>query len=212
MVRRITLTAVLVAVLLAPVALAGGAAEKGSAFVSGQLGVSYFLKGGDPEDSQHSGLGLNFSPRALYFPTKGLGAGLDGNLSLYTNEEYTSTQLAIGPRVAYYLKMNRSRYPHGCCITPFFGMGTYWMPFVGASIMYLTDSYKYQGSTATTASGYRGRLGVGAAPMIGDRGTMFFELGFQTQALKYKGSSSSQSANQIYLEGGFGAFLFDSRN
>ncbi len=205
--QRIALTVLLLAVLSVPVALAGGAAEKGSAFISGQLGVNYLL--GD-----NACLLVNFSPRALYFPVEGLGVGIDGNLGLSSAENVSSTQLAIGPRVAYFLKMNRSRYPHACCATPLFGVGSYWMPFAGASVMYLMESSKFGDYDPINRNGYRARLGIGAAPMIGDRGTMLFELGFQTQSLSNPevGINASTSTNQIYLEAGFGAFLFDSRD
>jgi len=212
MVKRFALTVLLAAVVLAPQALAG-AADAGSGFLSGQLGFNYYLKSGSPEDSPSEGLYVNFSPRALYFPVKSIGVGLDAGISSSSSTsptEYKSTTLAIGPRVAYYLKMNRSRYPHSCCLTPWFGMGTYWMPFVGLSLFYLSDCYQYGSMEKTTSSGYRARVGVGAAPMIGDRGTMFFELGFQTQSLK-SGSGPAQASNQIYLEGGFGAFLFKEK-
>jgi hypothetical protein len=210
MTDKATLAVLLVTafVLLVPQAQAG-AADKGSFFASGQLGFNYFLKSGSPEDSPSEGLALNLTPRLLYFPVNGIGVGGEANFSSYS-DGYKQSSLAIGPRVAYYLKMNRSRYPHACCMTPWFGMGTYWMPFAGLSLMYLSDRYEYGGS-ASTASGYRARLGVGAAPMIGDRGTMFFELGFQTQGLK-SGSSATQTSNQIYLEGGFGAFLFKDKD
>jgi hypothetical protein len=90
----------------------------------------------------------------------------------------------------------------GCCLTPWFGgNSSYWMPFFGVSLLYLMDRFTY-GSSSYNYSGYRGRVGVGAAPMIGDHGTAFLELGFQTQSLR------SQTSNKIYLEAGFGAFLF----
>jgi hypothetical protein len=44
--------------------------------------------------------------------------------------------------------------------------------------------------------------------MIGDRGTAFIELGFQTQSLKASGSTTSVTSNKIYLEAGLGTFLF----
>jgi hypothetical protein len=205
MVRNLTLVALCVAVLIAPRAMAG-AADRGSAFVSGQLGLNYCLKNG----AVPATLQVNLAPRALYFLTKGLGVGLDGNLGSSSTDDFSSTTLAVGPRVAYYLKMNRSRYPHACCMTPWFGMGTYWMPFAGLSLMYLNETVKV-GSNKDAENGYRGRVGVGAAPMIGDRGTMFFELGFQTQSLSSSPEDANRVTNQIYLEAGFGAFLFSEK-
>ena len=91
-------------------------------------------------------------------------------------------------------------------MTPWLGgNSSYWMPFLGVSLMYLMDKTSYAGYNST-ASGYRGRAGLGAAPMIGEHGTAFFELGFQMQSLKAGGVSTT--SNKIYLEAGFGAFFF----
>jgi len=208
---RTVVAALLVAasVLLVPQAQAGPA-DKASFFMSGQLGLNYYLKSGHPEDSQTSGLDLTIAPRLLYFPVKSIGVGGEANLYLYSNDS-KQTNIAIGPRAAYYLKPDASHYPRACCLTPWFGgNSSYWMPYVGVSLLLLMNRYSYTGYPATTASGYRGRLGVGAAPMIGDHGTAFVELGFQTQSLKNSGASfaSNHTSNQIYIEAGFGAFLF----
>jgi len=207
---RTVIAALLVAasVLLVPEALAG-AADKNSFFVSGQAGLNYYLKSGNPEDSQTSGLDLNIVPRLLYFPVKSIGVGGEANFYTYMNSS-KQTSIAIGPRAAYYLKPDASHYPRACCLTPWFGgNSSFWMPFVGVSLMYLMNRASYSGYTST-ASGYLGRVGVGAAPLIGDHGTAFVELGFQTQSLTYSGGSfaSAQTSNKIYLEAGFGAFLF----
>jgi len=205
MTARNAVLALLATVMLAlPGSALADAADKGSFYVSGQLGVNYYLKSGSPEDSPSGGLDLSLTPRVLYFPVKSIGVGGELGLNMYSNS-YKSTSLAIGPRVAYFHKMDASRYPRSCGLTPLFGSGTYWMPFVGLTLQYLMEQSKY-GSVSSTASGYRGRVGVGAAPMIGDRGTTFIELGFQTQSVKY--GSASQTSNKIYLEAGFGAFLY----
>jgi len=196
-------------VLVVPPQAQAGAADKGSFFMSGQLGFNYYLKSGDPEDSPSGGLDLTIAPRLLYFPVKSIGVGGEANFYTYSNS-YKQTDIAIGPRAAYYLKPDASHYPRACCLTPWFGgNSSYWMPFVGVSLMYLMNSYDYSGYV-TKASGYLGRVGVGAAPLIGDHGTAFIELGFQTKSLKNSGGSfaSSQTSNKIYLEAGFGAFLF----
>jgi hypothetical protein len=210
---RTVIAALLVAasVLLVPQQAQAGAADKGSFFMSGQLGLNYYLKSADEEDSQSSGLYLLLAPRILYFPVKSIAVGGEANMSYYGTSSYKSTSIGIGPRAAYYLKPDASHYPRACCLTPWFGgNSSYWMPFVGVSLLFLMNRDSYTGYPATTASGYRGRLGVGAAPMIGDHGTAFIELGFQTQSLKNSGASfaSNHSSNQIYIEAGFGAFLF----
>lgn len=206
---RTVVAALLVAasVLIVPPQAQAGAADKGSLFMSGQLGLNYYLKSSTPEDSPTEGLDLLFAPRLLYFPIKGLGVGGEANLYMYLDGT-KQTNLAIGPRVAYYLKPDNSHYPRACCMTPWLGgNSSYWMPFLGVSLMYLMDRTSYAGYNST-ASGYRGRAGLGAAPMIGEHGTAFFELGFQMQSLKASGATTSQTSNKIYLEAGFGAFFF----
>jgi len=198
-------------VLVVPPQAQAGAADKGSMFVSGQLGLDYYLKGGSSEDAQPAGLGIYLVPRVLYFPVKSIAVGGEANLDMYSTSAYKTTSIAVGPRVAYYLKPDASHYPRGCCLTPWLGgNSSYWMPFVGVSILYLMDKTS-SGSYSSTASGYRGRIGVGVAPLIGDHGTAFAELGFQTQNLKHSvaTASSGHTSNQIYLEAGFGAFLFE---
>jgi len=192
------------AVLVAPPQAQAGAVDPGSYFVSGQLGFNYYIKSTTSEDSPVEGWDLLFAPRVLYFPTKGIGIGGEANLYMYSNYS-KQTNLAVGPRVAYYLRPEGSRYSRSCCLTPCLGNG-YWMPFFGVSAMYLMNRDSYSGGPSSTSSGYRVRAALGAAPMIGEHGTAFLELGFQTQSLKRSGTS--QTSNKIYLEGGFGAFLF----
>jgi hypothetical protein len=206
---RTVIAALLVAacVLVVPPQAQAGAADKESFFMSGQLGLNYYLKSGNPEDSQTQGLDLLFAPRVLYFPVKSVGLGGEANLYMSFGD-IKQTNIAVGPRAAYYFKFDASHYPRGGCMTPWLGgNSSYWMPFFGVSLMYLTERYAYSGYSST-ASGYRGRAGFGAAPMIGDHGMAFIELGFQTQSLKAGGSTASQTSNKIYLEAGFGAFFF----
>jgi len=194
-------------VLVVPPQAQAGAADKESFFVSGQLGLNYYLKSSSPEDAQDAGLGIYLVPRVLYFPVKSVAVGGEADLDMYSTSEHEDMSIAVGPRLAYYLKPDASHYPRGCCLTPWFGgNSSYWMPFLGLSVLYLMDRSTY-GSSSSNYSGYRGRIGVGAAPLIGDHGTAFLELGFQTQSLRYSGTS--QTSNKIYLEAGFGAFLFE---
>jgi hypothetical protein len=141
---RTVIAALLVAasVLLVPPQAQAGAAGKESFFMSGQLGLNYYFKSGHPEDSQTQGLDLLFAPRVLYFPVKSIGVGGEANLYMYFDDT-KQTNLAIGPRAAYYFKFNASRYARGSCLTPWFGSGIYWMPFFGVSLMYLMDRYSY---------------------------------------------------------------------
>lgn len=201
---RTAIATLLIAVpaVVVPRQAQAGEGDKGSFYLSGQLGFSYYLENGGSLD-------LNIAPRVLYFPVKGLGVGGEAGFYLYSNG-YRQMDVALGPRVAYYIKPDAGEYPRGCCLTPWFGGDSSdGVPFFGASLMYLMDRNSHTGGG--TASGLLGRVGVGAAPTIGDFGTAFIELGYQRQWLKYGGAS--QTSSNIYLEAGFGvgAFVFFKR-
>lgn len=204
MVRRIGPAVLLAAVLvlLVPAQALAGAADGNSFFISGQMGANLSLESG-------GGFDLNLAPRVLYFPMQGVGLGGELGLGYYSlSSTSDSTHLAIGPRAAYFIKFENKRYPRACCLSPWVGSSSMWMPYGGVTIQFLMSSSKY-GSTTSTATGYKGRLGVGAAPRIGDRGTAFIELGFETSKLSGGASiASSSTGSRLYLEGGFGAFLF----
>jgi hypothetical protein len=107
-VRTVSATLIIAAFVLLPALPArAGAADRQSVFISGQLGFNYYLKGDTPEGSPTEGLDLLFAPRVLYFPVRGLGLGGELNLSAYANS-YKRTGLAVGPRIAYYIKPDAS--------------------------------------------------------------------------------------------------------
>ncbi|MEO0081615.1 MAG: hypothetical protein ABIL25_04895 [candidate division WOR-3 bacterium] len=200
---RIGLSMLLVATFvgLVPGLATAGAADDNSFFVSGQVGGGLNLGEG-------GGFGLNLAPRVLYFPVKSIGVGGEAGFGFYSESNYSSLDLAIGPRVAYFLKFERRRYPRSCCLSPWMGSDAMWMPYGGLSILFLMRSSKF-GNTTSSATGYRARIGAGVAPRIGDRGTAFLELGFETSKMSGGGSvHSGSTGSRIYLEGGFGAFLF----
>lgn len=198
-----------VALILAAVAGTGLASDynragrAGGFLISGQGSANFYLKSGEPEDSPSEGFSINLVPRALYFLIDGLGAGLDLGFGYYSND-HQSTDLAVGPRVAYYFMLPNRRYSRGGFAR--YNGGEFWlMPFAGATVQYLSQTISYGGGS-TTSSGYRARVGVGISPLIGSHGTLPVELGFQTQSLKY--GSTTTTSNQVYLEAGFGGFLW----
>ncbi|MCX6844945.1 MAG: hypothetical protein NTX53_22010 [candidate division WOR-3 bacterium] len=179
------------------------AGYKGGFLVSGQAGASMIFHK-EATDAMNTELSLNFAPRVLYFLMDGLGAGLEASAS-YFADGYKTTGVAVGPRIAYYLVQTNTKYPRACCLTPYFGPG-WWMPFAGLSVLYLTNRDDY-GGTISTSNGWLARIGAGMSPLIGDRGTMPIEVGYEMQSVKY-GASPAQSRSRVYLEVGFGAFLF----
>ncbi len=182
------------------------AGYKGGLLASGQAGASLIFHSSPESDAQNSELSINFAPRLLYFLMDGLGAGLEGNVS-YFADGYKTTGIAVGPRLAYYLVQTNTRYPRACCLTPYFGPG-WWMPFAGVSILYLSNRYDYGGGSVSTSTGWLARIGAGVSPLVGDRGTMPIEVGYEMQSVKYQGASTAQTRSRVYLEAGFGAFLF----
>ncbi len=202
--KRTAIGLVLVLVLsgLAVGQVKSGAAGVGSWLVSGQLGIDLYLGGSSATDSRNEGLQINLAPRLLYFPSRGLGIGGELNLGYDKQDSYSTTDLAIGPRFAYYLLMPRRRYPAACCLTAMVGPDGWWMPYVGASVLYKRSCWG-----ESKGSGFRARAGVGVSPLIGSRGTAMLELGFQHDNLKWEGATSATTGNKLYLEAGFGAFL-----
>jgi len=181
--------------------------------VSGHGNFYYHLPQDGESDSPSSGLEVCISPRVLHFIADGLGVGADLGLDWTSNKSgsytYSTTDLAFGPRVAFYARNATKHYPSACCLAPLIDRDGWWLPFVGLTLQYVSRVWTY-GESDNTASGFRGRLGVGVSPLIGTRGTMPVELGFQ---LKSMTSSEGEievtsKSSTIYLEIGFGAFLF----
>ena len=180
------------------------AAAKNTWMVSGSGSMTYVLSSGSGEDSESGELAISLIPRVLWFPIAGFGVGGDVQFD-YSANNNTRTTFGIGPRVAYYLRRTSRRYPSACCLTPCIGPNGWWMPYAGATFMYLMSSSK-QGEYTTTSNGWRLKLGAGVSPVIGTKGTMPVELGFQTDSWTYDEHTSNSS--RIYLEVGFGAFLW----
>jgi hypothetical protein len=188
------------------------AAARNTWHVAGLLGMGYNLPTDTLEgtDSEDGSFNANFSPRVLYFPIDGLGVGADANLAFSANY-IDSTNVGIGPRVAFYLRSPLRRYPSACCLTPCVGPDGWWMPNAGVSFLYLMNSTKYGESDPNTSNGWRLKVGVGVSPVIGTKGTMPVELGFMTESITreiYEGETETNTSSRIYLEAGFGAFLW----
>jgi hypothetical protein len=197
MVRSLAVTA-LGLLLGCTVALGQGASKaayKGGFLVSGQAGASLAFYDAGEIDATATRLDISLAPRALYFLMDGLGVGIEVGYDYYS---YRASGNQV-TRVAYYLVQTSTRYPRACCLTPYFGPG-WWMPFVG-----LTGQYVVPNGTLAT-NGWRARAGVGLSPLIGDRGTMPVEVGYEMQSYKFGGATANSS--RVYLEVGFGAFLF----
>jgi len=192
---------------MAPGQVGTKAGHQGSFLVTGQAGLDLYLESGEETDTQRDGVKLMLAPRVLYFVVTGLAVGLEANYDLRSQEHYSECGLAIGPRLAWYFIQPRMRYPQACCVTPCIGPNGWWLPYAGLSLLYRAGQIKSDLYT-TNGSGYRGRVGVGVSPLIGPRGTAFAELGYQLDHFEWEPDDGPNDVSKIYLELGFGAFLF----
>jgi hypothetical protein len=107
--------ALIAAVLPARVSAQAYATDRGSFIVGGSAGTSTNTftidLEGEPESERVSLVHL--APQALYFVTPGLALGGRVSASLISDDEDTSTQLGVGPQVAYYFgRGERPYYPY----------------------------------------------------------------------------------------------------
>lgn len=144
------------------------------------------------EEDEEGALLLNFNPRALWFVIDGLGVGADADL-YHFNTYYNHTNLSIGPRVAYYFRQHE--------------LLNRLIPYTGCSFHYVITDADFGASE----TGWRLKLGIGMSPLLGDIITVPVELGFMTDKLTHEYDNENtytETNNRIYLEIGFGAFLW----
>jgi len=210
-----TLTACLVLLVLAGGTAFGykmiGPAAPTTWYAGGHVNLYYGLESQEEYDSD-PGLSVCIGPRVLYYTIPGLGVGADLNYDANFNEYYSSGELAIGPRAAYYLMMTEQcttktgdiyeKAPCGCL-----------MPFAGATFQFVTQHNSDVGEYNEKTNGWRFRVGVGVSPVLGKKATLPVELGFETKNMtttydyEYM-EDYSWTENKIYLEVGFGAYIW----
>lgn len=129
---------------------------------------------------------ITITPSLFYFFGEGLGLGGDFSLDYISEEWISVTNLAIGPKFAYFIGKSNSKI----------------YPYFGAGISFLSMNLGSFG----TASGFRIKIGGGVSPLIGSNATTMIEAGYQIDNLTYDGNSSSGGI--LYIGIGIGCFIF----
>jgi hypothetical protein len=222
MTRRLSLCTImsLVAVGTAAGQVDIKACAQNSWYVAGLLSMSYTQSEYAGYSSYRSGsFAASLAPRVLFFSVDGIGVGGEGYFGYDSQDgesfpRTTGFSLGVGPRVAIYLRSPQRRYAPACCFTPYVGPNGWWMPYAGLSIVYLTSTYREEYGREEyrrTGDGWRFKIGVGVSPVVGTKGTIPVELGFKTESITYvyeRTESRTYKYNTLYLEAGFGAFLW----
>ncbi len=174
------------------------AAARNTWHVAGPFSTHYYLPIDEGDSTQPGAFAVTFSPEVLWFPLHGLGIGVEASID-YSAAQFTDFSMSIGPRVAYHLTRPKKSGPSGIWL----------LPFVGCSFQYVMNDV----DTGVTDSGWRLKLGFGISPLIGTHGTFPIELGVATEKVRSGNSENQESTSKgsrIYLEVGFGAFLWSN--
>jgi hypothetical protein len=167
------------------------AAARRTWYAAGMASAGYQLpSAGEGEDLFR----LNLAPRVLYFPLDGLGVGADADFE-YVSHYTTLGSIGIGPRAAYYLRRSA------------------WMPFAGASFLYLHNGEGLFPGVGTEA-GWQLSAGIGVSPVVGSHGTLPVELSFAPRSLTSDyggGETETNRTSTIGLEVGLGFFLGEGK-
>ena len=168
-----------------------GAAARNSWNVAGMFSVHYLLPIDEGDYTEGGTLVLNINPRVLWFPIDGFGTGVDADFYYFTGD-FKHTALAIGPRVAYYLKRP--------------GVLSQLMPYAGCSFQFLNSEM----DPGATETGWRLKIGLGISPIFGDHVAVPVEIGYLAHHLSsdYGEENYSNTTGSIYLECGIGAFFW----
>lgn len=167
------------------------AATKNTWYFTSMFSAHYRLPIEEADYTEEGALSLDINPRVLWFPTDGLGIGIDTDLYYYTGQ-FNHLNLSIGPSAAYYLKRP--------------GILTQLMPYAGCSFQYLMNDV----NPGASETGWGLKFGLGISPIIGENVALPVELGYVTHhiTLDYGDESSSKTTDWIYLEFGIGVFLW----
>jgi hypothetical protein len=167
------------------------AANRNTWNLSGLINSHYQLPIDEGDYTEEGNFVLDLDTRGLWFPTDGLGIGVDASLD-YSTSFFTSYGFGIGPRVAYYFK-------------PPFAWGL--MPYAGTSFQYLREDIEL----GRESNGWGLEFGIGISPLIGTHVTLPVEFGFATQqvtSVNSKNEEYTTKSSRMYLEFGLGVFLW----
>ena len=159
--------------------------DKGAMMIGGSAGFN--ISGGklneDPDGKKSTSFWI--SPGALYFVMPGLGVGADFNFSKWSQGEHSSTNFGIGPTVAYFL-----------------GTGNL-LPFISASYLYSSNTYKASPETKTTYTVIALRLGV--MKMLNSKVGLFARASYNLESEKYE-KMDAVKGNKMGIDFGLNIF------
>jgi len=147
-------------------------AAKYSNLLSG--GLSYASAGGNLYDNSSCDrlIQAQFNSSWAYFVANGLGVGINLNVSSRIQGEVSSTSLAFGPTIRYFISSNYQPEEISGKVYPYFSMS-----FLAKSLLYQSRSED------TSYSGLLCYLGGGTAIMLTKSVAFNIELGFQVESL-----------------------------
>jgi len=159
--------------------------------VAGLFSMHYQLPRDEGAYQEDGNFTLDANPQILWFPIDGLGVGIESDIS-YFNGHFKDIELALGPRLTYYLRRSERQ--------------RLLLPYIGGTFQSLMKDL----DPGAVEIGWSLRLGVGISPVIGSHFTVPIELGYLVHHIEseYGSISYSKSSNRIYLECGIGAFLW----
>lgn len=168
------------------------AAMKHSWHVGGVFSGYHHFGNSEKENELDESQIIKFNPRVLWYVINGLGIGMDADL-YHFNSYFDHTNISFGPRVAYYYMAHEKIQ--------------YLIPNIGLSLHYVYNDADF----GINETGWRFKFGLGISPLLGDHLTIPIELGLMSERLTqdyYEDESLMVTNNRLFLEVGFGAFLW----
>jgi hypothetical protein len=171
----------------------GGATDKGSILVYGMSSAGFASSSGDLfENSEGDNrTDIGFNPAGMYFfmPNLGIGGALD--LLYWSQGDYNTTEICIGPAVAYFFNTKGSSI----------------RPYVGGSFGYLSRSWD-TGTDDGTDDGFSFTGMGGAVFMAGDHLGFSGQLFYRYTSITFEGDDDSIDGSTIGVRFGVLGFIF----
>ena len=171
----------------------GGATDKGSCLVYGMTNAGFASASGDLyENSEGDGqTAISFSPAGMHFfmPNLAIGGALD--FLYWSQGDYSTTDICVGPAVAYFFGMNGSAI----------------RPYVGGAFGYLRQSWD-DGTDDGTDDGFSFTGMGGAVFMAGDHLGFSGQVFVRQTSITAEGADDSVSGTTFGVRFGVLGFIF----
>lgn len=171
----------------------GGPTDKGSCLVYGMTNAGFASNSGDLYENEEGDAltAISFSPAGMHFfmPNLAIGAALD---FLYSSQgDYSTTEICVGPAVAYFFGMNGSAI----------------RPYVGGAFGYLRNS-RDDGTDDATDDGFSFTGMGGAVFMAGDHLGFSGQVFVKQTSITREGADDSVSGTTFGVRFGVLGFIF----